>query len=127
VQIGLASGAVAAEIAVTVTNTGTFSLVVDDVVGTTATGTYRLTLAQAPGEIFVAPGDEGGPMTNGAAYQATMPPGDLDVWSFAATTGDSVVSRSAKSQKRITSLPGSDSMARMAHWLRRVGTPHLWR
>lgn len=91
VQIGLASGALVAEITVTATNTGTFTVIVDDNVGTTATGTYRLTLAKSPGEVFVAPGDEGGPMTNGVTYEGNyLPPGDLDVWNFTATTGDSV-------------------------------------
>ena len=86
-----ASSAVAAEITFTATNTGTHTVIVDDAVGTSATGTYRLTLAQAPGAILVAPGDEGGPMTNGVAHQADLPPGDLDVWSFTANAGDSLV------------------------------------
>jgi trimeric autotransporter adhesin len=91
VQVAVASAGVAAEIAVTATNTGTYTVTVDDAVGTTATGTYRLTLARAPGAIVVAPGDEGGPMTNGVAHQGDLPPGDLDVWSFTASAGDSLV------------------------------------
>ncbi len=91
VQIAVASGAVAAEITVTATNTGTFTVIVDDAVGTTATGTYRLTLGKSPGAIFVAPGDEGGPLTNGVAHQGDLPIGDLDVWSFTATAGESIV------------------------------------
>jgi len=60
VQIASASDTVAVEVAVTATNTGTFTVIVDDTAGTTATGTYRITLAQAPGPVFVAAGDEGG-------------------------------------------------------------------
>jgi hypothetical protein len=91
VQIASAQNATAAEIAVTATNTGTFTLIVDDA-GGVATGTYRLTLAKSPGDIFVAPGDEGGPLTNGVTYEGNnLPPGDLDVWSFSANAEDSFV------------------------------------
>jgi predicted secreted protein len=92
VQIGLSSGAFAAELAITPTNSGTFTVIVDDVLGT-ATGTYRLTLAKSPGAIFVAPGDEGGPMTNGVMHAGAIDVGDLDVWTFAATNGDNIVVR----------------------------------
>lgn len=92
-QQALASGAVAAEIAVTATNTGTFTVIVDDANGTIATGTYRLTLAQVPGAVFVAPGDEGGPMTNGVMHLGTVLPGDLDLWTFNANAGDALVVR----------------------------------
>ena len=93
VQIALAQGAVAAEIVVTATNSGTFTVIVDDAFGTSATGTYRLTLAKSPGQVFVAPGDEGGPMTNGVMHTGTIDVGDLDVWTFNATNGDDIVVR----------------------------------
>jgi trimeric autotransporter adhesin len=93
VQQAISSGAVAAEISVTATNTGTFTVIVDDAVGTTATGTYRLTLAKSPGAIFVAPGDEGGPMTNGVMHTGTIDVGDLDVWTFTANSGDALIVR----------------------------------
>jgi hypothetical protein len=90
-QQAVASGATSAEIAVTATNSGTFTVIVDVASGT-ATGTYRLTLGKSPGAIFVAPGDEGGPMTNGVDYvNNDLPVGDLDVWTFTANTGDSCV------------------------------------
>ena len=91
VQIGLASGTVVAEITVTATNTGTFTVIVDDAVGTTATGTYRLTLAKSPGAVFVAPGDDGGPMTNGVLHTGTILTGDLDMWTFTANNGDKTI------------------------------------
>jgi trimeric autotransporter adhesin len=91
VQVAVASSGVAAEITFTATNTGTHTVIVDNAVVSTATGAYRLTLAQAPGAIFVAPGDEGGPLTNGVAHVGDLPPGDLDVWSFTASAGESLV------------------------------------
>ena len=96
VQQATASGAVVAEIAVTATNSGTFTVIVDDLFGTSATGTYRLTLAKSPGTVFVAPGDEGGPMTNGVMHLGTVLTGDLDVWTFSANSGDSLVARIGK-------------------------------
>ena len=92
-QIALASGAVAAEIVVAATNTGTFTVIVDDALGTTATGTYRLTLAKTPGAVLVAPGDEGGPLTNGVMHTGTISTGDLDVWTFTASAGQAIVVR----------------------------------
>ena len=93
VQIASAQNALAAEIAVTATNTGTFTVIVDDAVGTSATGTYRLTLAKSPGTVFVAPGDQGGPMTNGVMHTGTIDVGDLDVWTFSANSADAIVVR----------------------------------
>jgi hypothetical protein len=70
------------------TNTGTFTAVVsagflDN------TGDYTLTLAHEPDQVFAAPGDEGGAMRNGFIYQGTNTVGDLDVFSFYGTVGDS--------------------------------------
>jgi len=92
VLMASAQNTVAAEIAVTATNTGTFTVIVDDA-GSVATGTYRLTLARSPGAVFVAPGDEGGPMTNGVMHTGTIDTGDLDVWTFSANSGDAIVVR----------------------------------
>jgi trimeric autotransporter adhesin len=90
-QMATHSGAVLAEIVVTATNIGMYTMIVDDKNGA-ATGTYRLTFAKSPGQSFVAPGDEGGPMTNGVAYGGNyLPPGDLDVWTFTANAADSFV------------------------------------
>jgi trimeric autotransporter adhesin len=96
VQQAIVSGSIAAEIAVTATNSGTFTVIVDDEFGTSATGTYRLTLAKSPGTFFVAPGDEGGPMTNGVMNTGTIDVGDLDVWTFTANAGDAIVVRMGK-------------------------------
>jgi hypothetical protein len=56
-------------------------------------GKYNLTLAHAPVQTLAAPGDEGGTMVNGFVYQGTNVLGDLDVWSFYGTPGDSNVFR----------------------------------
>ncbi len=67
---------------------GTFTAVVSSYFLNTW-GDYTLKLAQEPGPVFVAPGDDGGIMTNGFTYQGTNIVGDLDVWSFYGTPGDS--------------------------------------
>ena len=36
------------------------------------------------------PGDEGGPLTNGANATGTITLGDIDMWSFTANTGDNI-------------------------------------
>jgi hypothetical protein len=56
--------------------------------GLDGTGTYRLTLAKSPGPITVSPGDDGGPMTNGAIHTGEIVRGDLDVWTFSATANE---------------------------------------
>jgi hypothetical protein len=92
VLLGTSTSTVGAEVAVTATNSGTFTVVVTDNAGT-QTNNYRLTLAKSPGAIFVAPGDEGGPLTNGAMHTGTISVGDLDVWTVEATVGQSIVVR----------------------------------
>jgi hypothetical protein len=96
--VGSQSGYAAAEIAVTATNTGTFTVVVGDDSRSypyylSDTGTYRLHLALAP-EPFVAPvGGDGGPLANGGRGTGTIDVGGLNQWSFTANAGDSLVVR----------------------------------
>jgi hypothetical protein len=75
------------------TNSGTFTAVVSSFYlwgsGLNSIGDYTLTLAREPGQVFVAPGDQGGVMVNGFTYQGTNSVGDLKVWSFYGTVGDS--------------------------------------
>ncbi len=78
------------------TNSGTFTVVLssyyyDHSAG--ASGTYGLSLAHAPGDLFISPGDEGGTLTNGLVNVCTNAIGDLDAWSFYGTPGDSNVFR----------------------------------
>jgi hypothetical protein len=86
------SGNVDIDLAIQATNTGMYTVVAASVT-VNGTGNYLMTLAQAPGAIFVSPGDEGGPMTNGWQHTGSLSAGDLDVWSFAANAGDGVVLR----------------------------------
>ncbi len=56
-------------------------------------GDYSLHRASIPGDFNTSPGDDGGPLVNGMTNNATMPLGDLDIWSFVGTPGDSNVFR----------------------------------
>ena len=47
-------------------------------------------MTHTPGPITVSPGDEGGPLTNGATHTGEIVQGDLDVWTFTATAGDRI-------------------------------------
>jgi len=85
-------GFVDPDLRVTATNTGTFTVVAGSLT-VSPNGNYTLSLAKAPGEIFVAPLDEGGPLTNGWKHTGALQAGDLDVWSFDANAGDSIVLR----------------------------------
>jgi hypothetical protein len=90
-QQAVASGAIAADIAVTATNSGTFTLVVDS--GGTGTGTYRLSLARTGSPVVISANDEGGALTNGATHIASIDLGDLDAWVFTANPGESMAVR----------------------------------
>lgn len=74
------------------TNSGTFTVVVSSFY-LNGTGAYQLHFAQAPGAVIISPGDEGGPLANGGNYDGAIDIGDLDVWTFAANSGDSVMLR----------------------------------
>ena len=93
--LGSVSAASAAEVTFRATNSGTFLVVVanNPFYSDAASGTYVLTLAKTGDPIVVSPGDEGGPMTNGVAHQGSLPLGDLDLWNFPATAGQSIVVR----------------------------------
>jgi hypothetical protein len=49
-----------------------------------------MTMTHTPGPITVSPGDEGGPMTNGATHTGLITQGDVDVWTFSANAGDRI-------------------------------------
>ena len=78
-----------AELDYTATNSGTFTALVD-AYSSSGVGTYVLHLAQFPGAFIVPPGDQGGPMTNGATYLGTIALADEDLWAFTACTGDPI-------------------------------------
>ncbi|HXS68015.1 MAG TPA: PPC domain-containing protein, partial [Candidatus Polarisedimenticolia bacterium] len=86
------SGFLTVDLATQATNSGTY-VVVTSSFSVDGVGNYLLTLAKSPGTVFVAPGDEGGPMTNGWEHAGIISPGDLDVWTFNANAGDGIVLR----------------------------------
>jgi alkylated DNA nucleotide flippase Atl1 len=83
---------VATQVSRTATEPGVYTVIVGTRdVGLDATGAYQLVLAKAPGGFVVPAGDDGGPVTNGANQAGTIAPGDLDMWTFDATQGESFV------------------------------------
>jgi hypothetical protein len=97
--LGTSAGDLAAEVAVTAGSTGTFTVLVSDGNlahagdSTNDTGSYRLHLAKSPGAFVVPAGDEGGNLINGGSQDGTIDVGDLDVWSFTASSGDGILVR----------------------------------
>src|SRR5436190_434706 len=92
--LGAGFGAVAGEVEVTATNSGTFLVVVGD--GNNAlggSGRYQLTLAKTGDPVVVSSGDDGGPMTNGVTHLGSVLTGELDVWTFNARRGEALIVR----------------------------------
>jgi hypothetical protein len=90
--IGSSYGVLGAEITAAAPATGSYTVVVDSAdTSHSATGSYTLTLAKMAGAFVVPAGDEGGAMTNGANHTGVIQRADLDMWSFAANGGDSVI------------------------------------
>ncbi|HWQ90305.1 MAG TPA: PPC domain-containing protein [Clostridia bacterium] len=90
---GTSGGRDASSPETTLTNSGLFTVRVASHFNGGA-GFYRVTLAKAPGDFVVSPGDQGGTLLNGFQHNGVMDVGDLDLWSFSASAGDSVVLRS---------------------------------
>ena len=100
----ISQGASATELSAIATNSGTFTVMVDGVAAN-ATGEYRLTLVKLPGTFSVAPGDQGGPLTNGVIHTGVIDVGDVDVWTFTANAGDSIAVRMAEATPGSTLTP----------------------
>ncbi len=81
-----------AELTFRATNTGAYTLVANSYYAN-GTGPYIVSLAKAPGAVTKLPGDDGGPMTNGMQHAGVIEVGDLDVWTFDAAVGDSIIAR----------------------------------
>src|SRR5439155_1557465 len=91
-QLGSSVGLLAAEIQVTAPLSGSYTVVVSDGSGGLgAAGNYVLRLVKTPGAVVVSPGDEGGPLTNGANHAGVIEVGDLDPWTFQASQNDAIV------------------------------------
>ncbi len=80
---GSASSHHDAAIFVQATNSGVFT-VIQQSFYYDGTGPYNLSFGRFPGSYLVLPGDEGGRLTNGVSYDASIALGDLDMWNFAA-------------------------------------------
>jgi hypothetical protein len=72
------------------TVSGTYTVVISRNDGADGVGQYLLTLAHSPGTFIVAPGDEGGPISDGQIKLGAVLRGDLDQWAFTATQGDDI-------------------------------------
>ena len=85
-------GLLVVELALTATNSGTYTvLMADSNFGDFGgTGAYRLYFAHLPGAFGVGPGDEGGSMVAGADSLGTIQLGDLDLWRFTACKGEAI-------------------------------------
>src|SRR5688572_13075114 len=89
--LGNTSGVSAAAIEAVAAATGTYQVQVASFdSGLDGTGTYRLTTTRTPGPITVSPGDQGGPLTNGAIHEGQILQGDVDVWTFTANAGERI-------------------------------------
>jgi hypothetical protein len=91
-QIGSSFGALVGQISVAAPASGTYTVQVASAdSGQNDTGSYTLTLAKSPGAFTISAGDEGGALANGENHTGTIHIGDVDMWSFSATSGDSLV------------------------------------
>ena len=87
-QVGSDPAFVVSQLNVVAAIAGTYTVLVSDgSSGHDLTGSYLLTLAKTPGAFVVPGGDEGGAMTNGANHQGAIHLGDIDQWTFRATSG----------------------------------------
>ncbi|MBX3744560.1 MAG: hypothetical protein KF833_04565 [Verrucomicrobiae bacterium] len=77
------------------TSTGTFTVIVDSALAN-GTGNYRMDFVRQPGDAAVPSGETGGPLPNESRSEGAIAIGDLDVWSFEAATGNSVLLRLAQ-------------------------------
>jgi hypothetical protein len=92
-QLDFNYGQSATEVSARATSSGTFTVVAanNDNYVNGGNGAYQITLGKTGSPIVVASGKQGGPMANGFTYQGTLLAGDLNVWSFPANSGDSIV------------------------------------
>ena len=85
-------GTLAAQFQVVAPLTGMYTVRVASAdIGNNDTGTYLLTTVRVPGALTVAPGDQGGRLTNGGNHAGTIHVGDLDPWTVTAAAGESIV------------------------------------
>jgi hypothetical protein len=84
----------AEDVSTRATNSGTFMVVLTGANnGVAGVGDYRIKLAKTGDPIVIAPGDVGGPMTNGFMNTGTIVFGDAGIWTFHANAGDGILVR----------------------------------
>ncbi|PYI87001.1 MAG: hypothetical protein DME26_07655, partial [Verrucomicrobia bacterium] len=94
ILLSSSSGQAATEVTAQATNNGTFLVVASDLSsGFSGTGNYRLSLAKTGSGLTISSNDEGGALTNGVTYLATIDTGDIDAWTFTANAGENIVVR----------------------------------
>jgi hypothetical protein len=84
------TGNLTATIAATATLSGTYTLLVTDSAISrepSHAGSYLLTMFKAPGPLVVPTGDHGGTLPNNVPRAGSIYSGDLDEWTFLATSG----------------------------------------
>ena len=115
-QISTNSGTSSANLAVSASVAGTYTLVVFDATGdATGTGDYTLYFAQTATPFSVPAGDEGGTLTNGGIETGNIDLGDLDIWSVTADAGDVLWAQ-------IAEIGGNDSLIPGLVWYRPDGS-----
>ena len=89
--VGADWNSTSAKIDVSAPLTGTYTVVVaNNTTFPDGPGRYVLTLVKSPGPYAISPGDEGGPMTNGATHTGAIGIGDVDAWTFQAAQNDGI-------------------------------------
>ncbi len=78
-----------ADVFLRLTNGGAYTAVISSYF-LNGSGTYTVSLAQAPEAFTVSPGDTGGVLTNGAINPGTLAVGGQDMWLFTGNPGDSI-------------------------------------
>jgi hypothetical protein len=108
VQSSLATGGSACEFTIRAKATGQYLVIASDVftTGIGSHGEYHLTMAKTGSPVTVSPGDEGGPLENGATYPGTLEFGDLDVWTVDAADSDEVIVRDGEQFLNSSLAPG---------------------
>jgi predicted regulator of Ras-like GTPase activity (Roadblock/LC7/MglB family) len=110
----LSSGfdAASTEVSVRAPTNGTYLVIASD--GSThlsGIGNYRISLAKTGDPLTISPNDEGGPLTNGSTYLASIDVGDIDAWTVNAKAGEAIVIRAGELTSGSTLTP----------WLRLYG------
>ncbi|MGE0360752.1 MAG: beta strand repeat-containing protein [Vicinamibacterales bacterium] len=92
VQVATSTSSLVAQVNVIAAASGTYTVVVaSGDVGNDGTGSYTLTVAKTPGAFVVPSGDQGGAIANGSSNSGEITRGDLDIWTFEAVQGDTMV------------------------------------